>query len=74
MAWSRSDCAEFCFATSAWVRAAFKRRELERRLRIGQIALCLIDVGLKNNGIDLRDHLPRFHDRIKVREELLDVA
>ena len=49
-------------------------REIERGLRIGQLALGLIDIRLKDDRIDLRDHLPRFHDRIKIDEELLDIA
>ena len=49
-------------------------RELERRLRIGQIAFGLRDARLKNDGIDLRDHLARFHRRIKIDEQLLNVA
>jgi hypothetical protein len=48
-------------------------RQLERSLRIRQLAFRLIDVGLENDRIDLGDHLPRFHDRIKIREELLDI-
>ena len=29
---------------------------------------------LKNDRIDLRDHLPRLHRRIKIGKELLDIA
>ena len=49
-------------------------REFERRLRIVQVPLGLIDVRLKNHGIDLRDHLARFHDRVKIGEEFLNVS
>ena len=49
-------------------------REFERRLRIGQVTLCLIDIRLKNHGIDLCNHLARFHDRVKIDEELLNIS
>jgi hypothetical protein len=48
-------------------------REIEGRARIGQLTFGLIYVRLKNNGIDLGDYLSRFHDRIKIGEELLDI-
>ena len=49
-------------------------RELERGLRAGQIAFGLRDRSLKQYGIDLRNQLARFHVRIKIHEQLLDVA
>jgi hypothetical protein len=49
-------------------------REIEPGLRVRQLALGLIDIRLKDHGIDLRDDLACFYDRIKIGEELLDVA
>ena len=49
-------------------------RELQGGVRIGEIAFRLVHTRLENHRIDLRDHLPGFHDRIKIDEQLLDVA
>ena len=60
IAWSRSDCAEFCFFDQ-FLRAfaALTFGQFERRLRAVQIALGLSHRGLENGRIDLRDHLVR---------------
>ena len=43
-------------------------RQLKRGLRVGQVALCLRNGGLKQHRIDLRNHLARFHLGIKIHE------
>ena len=74
MAWSRSDWAEFCFATSSSVRFALICASSSAALSVGQVAFGLRHARLENCGIDLRDHLPRLHRRIEIREQFLDVA
>jgi hypothetical protein len=49
-------------------------RQLKRGLCVGQVALCLRNRGLKKRRIDLRDHLTRFHLRIKIHEQLRDIS
>ena len=49
-------------------------RQFEGRACVRQVAFGLCHVRLKNDGIDLRDHLARFHLRIKIDEQFLNVA
>ena len=48
--------------------------ELERGLRVGEIAFGLSDRGLKKRRINLRDHLAGFDLRIKIGKQFRDVA
>jgi hypothetical protein len=48
-------------------------RQVQGGAGIRELSFRLIHVRLEDHGINLRDHVPRFHNRIKVGEKLLDV-
>ena len=74
IAWSRSACAAFCFATSSCFRFAVSCASSSAALRVREIAFRLVHGRLVDGRIDLRDDLPGFHRRIEIDEQLLDVA